>query len=141
MNLFVTGGAGYVGSHCVRALCDAGHVVVVYDNLVNGGHREAVDPRAKLVVGDLADAGLLGATLEQGSFDAVLHFAALLDVNESVREPLAYYHNNVVNAVTLLDSMHRHDVKKIVFSSTCATYGIPDAVPITEEMTQVPINH
>jgi len=140
MNIFVTGGAGYVGSHCVRGLCEAGHDVVVYDNLINGGHREAVDPRARLIVGDLADTGLLDSALAEERFDAVVHFAALLDVNESVTEPLRYYRNNVINSVSLLELMRKNDVKKMVFSSSCATYGIPASVPITEDMPQVPIS-
>ena len=82
MNIFVTGGAGYVGSHCVRALCDAGHVVTVYDNLTSGGHKEAVDKRATLVVGDLGDSPRVARALSEGRFEAVMHFAALLDVNE-----------------------------------------------------------
>ncbi len=140
MNLLVTGGAGYVGSHCVLGLCDGGHRVVVYDNLVSGGHRAAVDPRATLVVGDLADTELLDRTLAAGGFDGVMHFAALLDVAESVRDPLAYYRNNVVNTVSLLELMRTHGIRKLVFSSTCATYGVPPSVPITEDMPQVPIN-
>ncbi len=86
MKVFVTGGAGYVGSHCVRALCDAGHEVVVFDNLVNGGHIEAVDSRAELVVGDLGDTALLDATLAGGGFEAVMHFASHLNVGESVTQ-------------------------------------------------------
>ena len=140
MNIFVTGGAGYVGSHCVRALCDAGHSLVVYDNLISGGHREAVDRRARLIVGDLADTTLLDQTLSAGDFDGVLHFAALLDVNESVHQPLRYYRNNVINTISLLELMHAHEIKTIVFSSSCATYGVPAAVPITEDMPQLPIN-
>ncbi len=140
MKLFVTGGAGYVGSHCVRELCNAGHTVVVYDNLINGGHKEAVDTRAELVVGDLADDTLLERTLASGAFDAVLHYAALLDVNESVHEPLKYYQNNIANTVSLLALMRKNDIKKMVFSSTCATYGVPLSVPITEDMPQHPIN-
>ncbi len=140
MKVLVTGGAGYVGSHCVRELCNTGHEVVVYDNLVNGGHREAVDPRATLVVGDLADTKLLDRTIAGGAFEAVMHFAALLDVNESVREPLRYYRHNVLNSLSLLEVMRAHGVRKLVFSSSCATYGIPAAVPITEDMPQIPIS-
>ncbi len=140
MKLFVTGGAGYVGSHCVRGLCDAGHTVVVYDNLTSGGHRAAVDPRAKLVVGDIADIDMLDQVLGPGQFDGVLHFAALLDVNESVREPLKYYQNNITGSVALLSMMRKYDIKRMVFSSTCATYGVPTAMPITEELPQHPIS-
>ncbi len=139
MRILVTGGAGYVGSHCLRALCDAGHDCVVIDNLV-GGHREAVDQRARFIEGDLADRELLDATLRGAAFEAVMHFAAYLDVNESVREPLKYYQNNIANTVILLQAMRDHGVARIVFSSTCATYGVPPAVPITEDMPQDPIN-
>lgn len=140
MKIFVTGGAGYVGSVCVRYLCDADHEVVVYDNLKDGGHKEAVDPRAKLVVGDLADRDFLDETLKRGEFEAVMHFAAHLNVNESVREPLKYYRNNVANTVNLLELMCEQGIGRLVFSSTCATYGVPMAVPITEDMTQQPIS-
>lgn len=139
MKLFVTGGAGYVGSHCVRELCAAGHEVVVFDNLSNG-HRAAVDRRATLIVGDLGDASYVDRILAEGRFDGVMHFAASLEVNESVREPLKYFRNNVVHSVSLLESMKRHGVKRLVFSSTCATYGVPPRTPITEDMPQNPIN-
>lgn len=139
MNIFVTGGAGYVGSHCVRGLCDAGHAVVVFDNMVSG-HREAVDQRAKLIAGDLGDVDLVDKTLAQGGFDGVMHFAAALDVNESISKPLHYYRNNVVNTVSLLERMCAHDIRSIVFSSSCATYGTPPSVPITEDMPQDPIS-
>ncbi len=139
MRILVTGGAGYVGSHCVRALCDAGHEVTVYDHL-RSGHRAAVDTRATLVAADLADADALERTLRGAGITAVLHFAALLDVAESVRQPLAYYENNVVHTIRLLRAMERHGVRKFVFSSTCATYGIPAAMPIVETLPQHPIN-
>ncbi|MGD2109079.1 MAG: UDP-glucose 4-epimerase GalE [Phycisphaerae bacterium] len=139
MNIFVTGGAGYVGSHCVRGLCDAGHQVAVYDNLAKG-HRRSVDERATLIVGDLADAPLLNQTLTRGNFDAVMHFAAFAEVGESVSHPLLYYRNNVINSVSLLEAMRAAEVRKLVFSSTCAIYGVPRAVPITEDMPHDPIN-
>ncbi len=139
MRMFVTGGAGYVGSHCVRELCNGGHEVVVFDHL-GAGHRRAVDQRAEFIQGDLADTELVDRTFASGGFDAVLHFAALLDVGESVSQPLKYYENNVVNTVRLLQAMQRHEIPRLVFSSTCATYGTPAAVPITEDMPQVPIN-
>lgn len=138
MKVLVTGGAGYVGSHCVRELCDAGMEVVVVDNLISG-HRNAVDPRALLLVGDLSDDALLDRTFGEYRFDAVMHFAALLDVNASVREPLEYYRNNVINSLALLERMRANEVKRLVFSSSCATYGIPKALPITEDMPQNPI--
>jgi UDP-glucose 4-epimerase len=139
MKIFVSGGAGYVGSHCVRGLCDSGHEVVVYDNLAKG-HRQAVDERATLVVGDLSDGPLLNKTLANGGFDAVMHFAAFAEVGESVSDPLLYYRNNVVNSVALMDAMRASGIRKLVFSSSCAVYGIPPAVPITEDMPREPIN-
>lgn len=139
MRILVTGGAGYVGSHSVRALCDAGHEVTVLDNLCQG-HEGAVDGRAEFIRGDLADAELVGRTLRSRAFDGVMHFAAHLDVNESVRDPLKYYQNNVVNTVGLLQAMSEAGVKRLVFSSTCATYGEPTSMPITEDTPQVPVN-
>jgi UDP-glucose 4-epimerase len=139
MKLLVTGGAGYVGSFCVRALCEGNHDVVVYDNL-EAGHAAAVDARAKLIVGDLADANSLEQVVRDAGFDGVLHFAAYLNVSESVADPIKYYRNNVANTITLLDLMQKHQILKMVFSSTCATYGLPEAVPITEDMPQAPIN-
>lgn len=139
MRILVTGGAGYVGSHCVRALCEAGHAVVVFDNLA-AGHAKAVDPRATLVIGDLTDPVAVNRAMASVAFDAVMHFAAWLDVGESVRKPLTYYRNNVANTLNLLEAMQTHGVRRMVFSSTCATYGIPPRVPITEDMPQHPIN-
>ncbi|RME39356.1 MAG: UDP-glucose 4-epimerase GalE [Planctomycetota bacterium] len=139
MNVFVTGGAGYVGSHCVRTLCDAGHDVVVFDNL-STGHRGAVDPRADLIVGDLSERAPLADLLSERSIEAVMHFAASAEVGESVRKPLFYYRNNVANTLNLLEAMRETGVRHLVFSSTCATYGVPPSVPITETMPQQPIN-
>jgi UDP-glucose 4-epimerase len=137
--IMVTGGAGYVGSHCVRALCDAGFDVVVLDNFCSG-HRQAVDERASLIEGDLSNHHLIRQTLAGGEVDGVMHFAAHLDVNESVRDPLKYYENNIVNTIRLLGAMADAGVRKFVFSSTCATYGEPDVCPITEDTNQAPIN-
>ena len=138
MKVFVTGGAGYVGSHCVKRLCERGHQVTVYDNLV-AGHRAAVHPTAKFVRGDLADEGHLRRVLGEGH-DAVMHFAAYLVVPESVREPLKYYENNVVNTVRLLRAMQTCGIRKLIFSSTCAIYGEATHVPITEQAPQQPIS-
>lgn len=138
MNVLVVGGAGYIGSHAVRLLLDAGHNVCVYDNL-SRGHRSAV-PDGLLVEGDLADRSKLVATLRDKQIDAVMHFAAFALVNESVNDPALYYSNNVIAALELLDAMREADVRKIVFSSTTATYGEPEIVPIPETTPQRPIN-
>ncbi|QDV88610.1 UDP-glucose 4-epimerase [Stieleria magnilauensis] len=138
MNVLVVGGAGYIGSHAVRLLTDAGHRVTVYDNL-SRGHRQAV-PDGMLVEGELADRAKLTGVLKDKQIDAVMHFAAFALVNESVNDPALYYRNNVVAAIELLDAMREADVKKIVFSSTTATYGEPDTIPIAETTLQQPIN-
>ncbi len=139
MRIFVTGGAGYVGSHCVRALLDAGHTVMVFDNL-SFGHRAAVDPRAGFVHGDLADADTLRRVLVEGGYDAAMHFAALINVGESVEHPLRYYRGNVVNSLHLLEAMQAAGVRRLVFSSTCAVYGEPAELPIREDLPKSPIN-
>jgi UDP-glucose 4-epimerase len=135
MRLLVTGGAGYVGGHAVRALVDAGHEVVVFDNLVYG-HAETVP--CQLVVGDLSDRPALDRVLGGNRFDAVLHFAAYAYVGESVTEPAKYWRNNVAAGIELLDAMRTHGVSRLVFSSTCATYGYPDTVPVTEDEPKKP---
>lgn len=137
MNVLVTGGAGYVGSHAVRALLGAGCAVHVLDNL-SAGHRAAVAPTATLITGDLKDEPLLDRLFSENRFDAVMHFAAFIEVGESVVDPLKFYDNNVANTIFLLRAMQRHDVKRFVFSSTCATYGTPERMPITEDTPQNP---
>ncbi|MFO0910160.1 MAG: UDP-glucose 4-epimerase GalE [Isosphaeraceae bacterium] len=138
MRILVTGGAGYVGSHAVRFLERSGHEVWVYDNLVFG-HRGAVRPD-QLIVGDLLDRPKLEAVLKSNAIEAVMHFAAFAFVGESVTDPGKYYQNNVVGTVSLMEAMRSAGVKRIVFSSTCATYGVPDSVPIRETTPQAPIN-
>jgi UDP-glucose 4-epimerase len=138
MKVFVTGGAGYVGSHCARLLRQSGHEIRVYDNL-SLGHRGAVDP-AVLVVGDLGDPPAIKRALQDFRPDAVMHFAASTAVGESVTHPLWYYRNNVVHTVNLLDTMKDLGVTRLVFSSTCAVYGLPPATPITEDMPCNPIS-
>jgi len=137
MNVFVTGGAGYIGSHVVRFLLEAGHRVRVYDNL-DEGHAAAV-PEETLVRGDLMDAQRLVEALDEG-FDCVMHFAAHCYVGESMINPEKYYATNVVAGLRLLTAMRRAGVRRIVFSSSAATYGEPEQIPITEEHPQNPIN-
>ena len=136
--ILVVGGAGYIGSHINKMLYQQGYETVVYDNLVYG-HKEAV-LWGTLEVGDLSDRDRLESVFEKYSIDAVFHFAAYAYVGESVGNPSKYYNNNVTNTLQLLDVMMKYGVKYIVFSSTCATYGIPGRVPITEDMPQSPIN-
>ena len=139
MKILVVGGAGYVGSHCVRRLLSGGHDVTVFDSLV-AGHRAAVAPEARFVQGDLCDHGAVEAVLAAQSYDAVMHFAAFLNVGESVHEPLRYWQNNVANTLNLLQCMCAHGVRRFVFSSTCAVYGEPPQLPITEDLPKNPIN-
>jgi UDP-glucose-4-epimerase GalE len=138
MNILVTGGAGYVGSHAVRGLLAAGHSPQVLDNLVYG-HRAAV-PEGSLTVGAIGDRPLVERLLREHRIEAVMHFAAYAFVNESVTDPAKYYQNNVVGTLSLLDAMRGAGVKRLVFSSTCATYGVPQRVPIPEDHPQAPIN-
>lgn len=138
MRILVTGGAGYIGSHAVRLFLERGHDVWVYDSLVYG-HRGAV-PAERLIVADLADVGAVDEALGRRRIEAVVHFAAFAYVGESVREPAKYYQNNLVNTLTLMEAMRRSGIGRMVFSSTCATYGVPETVPITEETPQRPIN-
>ena len=136
--VLITGGAGYVGSHCAKALAIAGHEGVVFDNLLFG-HREFVR-WGKLIVGDIRDPAALDAVFAAFRFDAVMHFAALAYVGQSVTEPSRYYDVNVQGTRVLLDAMLRAGVGAIVFSSSCAIYGKPNRTPIGEEMTPNPIN-
>lgn len=136
--ILVVGGAGYIGSHINKMLHNNGYDTVVFDNLVYG-HKEAVK-WGVLEEGDLADTKRLDEVFEKYDIEAVFHFAAYAYVGESVTNPSKYYHNNVANTLNLLDAMVKHDVKYIVFSSTCATYGEPETMPITEDMRQNPIN-
>lgn len=137
MRVLVTGGAGYIGSFTVRALSEAGHDVVVYDNL-SFGHPEAVD--VELVVGDLSDARALETCFAEGRFDAVVHLAAAIEAGESMRDAARFFENNTGNSIRLLNAAVRHGIEHLVFSSTAGVYGDPERVPIKESDRAAPIN-
>lgn len=139
--ILVTGGAGYIGSHTVLALKQAGFDVIILDNLVYG-HRDLVEKvlQVELVVGDTGDRALLDDLFKTHDVAAVIHFSAYAYVGESVSDPAKYYRNNVLGTLTLLEAMLAASVKNFVFSSTCATYGVPEVVPIPEDHPQNPIN-
>jgi len=139
MNVLVTGGAGYIGSVCTEELLNAGHAVAVYDDLTEG-HRSAVDSRARFILGNPNQEGDIQKAVMKVQPEAILHFAASALVGESMTNPGKYFHNNVVNGLKLLNAAVAARVKKFVFSSTCATYGPPDRVPMTEDLPQRPIN-
>ncbi len=137
--VLVSGGAGYIGSHAVRALLDAGHAVVVLDDL-SAGHAAAVPSGVPLVQAGMHDTAAVAHALTAHAIDAVMHFAAWLDVGASVGDPLGYYHNNVTGTLSVLAAMRQAGVPRFIFSSTCATYGEPDRVPMDESLPTAPIN-
>lgn len=139
MNVLVTGGAGYIGSVCAEELLNAGHAVTVYDNL-SEGHRSAVDSRARFILGKPDEPGDILNAVKSAKPETILHFAGSALVGESMANPQKYFHNNVVNGIKFLDAAVECGVKKFVFSSTCATYGPPERVPMDEELPQRPIN-
>lgn len=139
MAILVTGGAGYIGSVAVEDLVKKGEEVVVIDNLVYG-HKEAVSEGATLYEGDIGDRKFVGGVLTQHKVDACMHFSAYAYVGESVEDPGKYFHNNFSATLNLLDVLLEHDVKKFIFSSTCATYGVPQYIPIDEKHPQWPVN-
>ncbi len=139
MKVLVVGGAGYIGSHCVRQLLEAGHQPVVLDNLVFG-HRKAVDQAIPFYEADLGDRPSVEKILRDEAIELVMHFAAYAYVGESVEKPFKYYDNNLIATLRLLEAMEATGVRKFVFSSTCATYGVPQSLPITEDLPQQPIN-
>ncbi|MGE9296240.1 MAG: UDP-glucose 4-epimerase GalE [Puniceicoccales bacterium] len=139
MKVLVVGGAGYIGSHCVRQLVAAGHEPVVLDSLVYG-HRGALSKGVPFYEGNLGDKPFVLQVLQKEQIELVMHFAAFCYVGESVTQPIKYYDNNVVATLRLLEAMQEAGVNKFVFSSTCATYGVPDRLPMTEDLPQAPIN-
>ena len=138
MRILVTGGAGYIGSHVVKALGQRKYEILVYDNL-STGHEWAV-LYGRLVKGDLSDKFFLDRVIKEFKPDAIMHFAAFIQVEESVREPLKYYRNNTVNTLNLLEAMKENGVKNFIFSSTAAVYGIPEKIPVNEDAPLNPIN-
>ncbi len=139
MRIFVVGGAGYIGSICAEVLLNEGHQVAIFDNLTEG-HRHAVDPRAEFIEGELADRAGIEVALSNAHPDAVMHFAANALVGESMRDPSKYFRNNMCNGLNLLDAMITTGVRRIVFSSTCAIFGLPEQLPIKETTPTSPIN-
>ncbi len=140
MKILVTGGAGYIGSHTVRQLVRSGADVTVLDSMIYGHPAALVDPSVRLVKGDLGDAPVVYPLLANGHFDAVIHFAAFIQVGESVKDPLKYYENNMAKPLTLLRAMLLAGTKRFVFSSTAAVFGVPEEMPIPESAPKHPIN-
>lgn len=138
MSILICGGAGYIGSHINKLLSSVEYDTIVYDNLIYG-HKESVK-WGKFICAGLADKAALEKVFSENKIEAVFHFAAFAYVGESVSNPQKYYLNNVCNTINLLEAMLKYDCKKIIFSSTCATYGVPEKLPITEDMPQNPIN-
>src|ERR1041385_3992292 len=139
MRIFVVGGAGYIGSVCAELLLDEGHEVVIFDNLTEG-HRRAIDSRAAFFEGELANRTQIQAAMSNVRPEAVMHFAANALVGESMRDPSKYFRNNICNGLNLLDAMIATRVQRIVFSSTCAIFGLPERMPIKETTPACPIN-
>jgi UDP-glucose 4-epimerase len=139
MRIFLTGGAGYIGSVCSELLLNEGHEIAIFDNLTEG-HRRAVDPRANFIRGDLADRLQIQAALSSTRPDAVMHFAAYALVPESMRDPSKYFRNNIANGLNLLDAVVATGVQRIIFSSTCAIFGPPERVPIDETANPRPVS-
>ncbi len=139
MNILVTGGAGYIGSHTVKQLLDAGHQIVVLDNFYSG-HRWAVDPAATLIEGDIANQALIGEIIAEHKIDSVVHFAGHIVVPESVLDPFKYYQNNVVGSLRLIQTCAENGITRFVFSSSAAVYGLPEAEQVDEAARLAPIN-
>ncbi|AUC60043.1 UDP-glucose 4-epimerase GalE [Cyanobacterium sp. HL-69] len=140
MAILVTGGAGYIGSHTVKLLKDQGYELIVLDNLVYGHQDIAEKLDVNLIIGDLGDRPLLDKLFQEYAIEGVIHFAAYAYVEESMKNPAKYYQNNVVSTLNLLEAMESAGVRKMVFSSTCASYGMPEMIPIPETHPQNPIN-
>lgn len=140
MNILVTGGAGYIGSHTIRLLLESGYNVLVLDSLENG-HKESLPTDVPLHIGNLKDREFLEKIFSENTIDAVIHFAGYIEAGESMKNPKKFYDNNVFASLNLLEVMRKHKVNKIVFSSSAGVYGQPDTMPITEECNKKPVNH
>ena len=140
MKILVTGGAGYIGSHTCHLLCNKGYDVVVYDSLENG-HKDNLPSNAKLIVNDLSDIDKLNNCFKENNFDGVIHFAGYIEAGESMKNPLKFFNNNVVNGLNLLNTMIKNNVKNIVYSSSAGVYGQPKNIPIKEESEKNPVNY
>lgn len=140
MTILVTGGAGYIGSHTVRQLVKEGYDVIVVDNLVYGHPEAIIDSKVQLIKGDIGDKLLIDKIFTENNIEGVLHFAAYAYVGESVQQPIKYYQNNTAASLNLVEVMLKHGCNKFIFSSTCATYGNPEYIPIDEQHPQNPIN-
>ncbi|MBO7741196.1 MAG: UDP-glucose 4-epimerase, partial [Victivallales bacterium] len=139
MHVLIAGGAGYIGSCTTEYLLNHGHKVTVFDALLNG-HRAAVDPRADFIYGNLEDLNAIDQAVKDVKPDGIIHFAAFIEVGESMKDPLKYFRNNVSNAVNLCQAASDNGVRKVVFSSTAAVYGMPNNIPIAENEPKAPIN-
>ena len=139
MRILVTGGAGYIGSHTCRVLCDKGYDVVVYDSLEKG-HRESLPSNVRLIVGDLSDTSKLNECFKE-KIDGVIHFANYIEVGDSMKNPLRFFKNNISNGINLLNVMNENGVKNIVFSSSAGVYGQPKKIPIKEDVDKKPVNN
>ncbi len=137
MKILITGGAGYIGSHTTAELLKQGHEITVFDNLVCG-HKQSIT--CPLVIGDLLNKNEINAVFEKSNFDGVIHFAAYALAGESMNEPGKYFENNILGGLNLLEAMKKHGVNKIIFSSTCAQYGFPEKLPVTEEEDKKPVS-
>ncbi|MFH1972851.1 MAG: UDP-glucose 4-epimerase GalE [archaeon] len=140
MKVLLTGGAGYIGSHTTRLLLEKGHIPIVIDSLENG-HKQSIPKEVKFYQGNIADVSLVNKIFQENSIDSIIHFAGYIEAGESMQDPLKFFNNNVSNATTFLQQAVKNNVKKIIFSSTAAVYGMPEKMPITEQFSKIPVSY